>query len=274
MSSCVHGINAYVKKLQVIQEACGKKKVAGQEAEPKDEFVRNKLRMYMLIEDVRDGVRDRQAVIKRRGICHETINKGHENRQKMAELQRSLPQMQQLHKKAMGKRSAAQNKEELAARYQDLRVLKRHVDEVRELIEGTNADMEDVGTRPELFGLREAGRGDPDIKRDLTDDEKQALADMRARDEKIDQQAGEIGDVVQRLVPLAEQIGVTAERQKAQADTLTSSVDKNLKEIERQSEFTKELIKYEKSTTQCCQMVLGLLLLCVIGFIFNQIGLG
>lgn len=198
----------------------------------------------------------------------------------MDELKKSLPQLQQLHKKACGKRKSTQNKEELQKRYEDIRMLKRHADEVHELIEGTNANMEDVSfsgscdPHASLLGLREAGRADPDTKRLLNDEEQAELAKMRGRDQEIDRKVGEIGGIVERMVPIAQQIGITAEQQKAQADALADSVDKNQKEIVRQTEVTKELIKYEKNTTLCCQLVLGMLLLCVVGFIFHQLNLG
>lgn len=275
MPSCVNGINVHIKRLEAIAEKCGEKKVTKEEE--KDEFIRMRVRMYTLIAEVRDGVHERKAIVNRRGICHETITKGHELRTKVQELHRSLPQLQQVHKKAMGKRNASQKKEELSARYQDIRILKKHVDEVRDLLEGTNANMEDpisAGQSAQLLGLREAARGDPNTSRALDAEEEQALANMRARDEQIDKQIGEIGNVVERLGDIAGQIGVTAEQQKAQADALGTAVDKNKEEIMRQTAVTTELIKYEKNTMFCCQMVLGLLLLCIVGFIFHQLKLG
>lgn len=277
MSSCVHGINAYIKKLEAIAEQCGEKKTV-KDVETKDEFILCKMRMYMLLEDIKTGVKERHDLMKRRGICHESITKGHEHRQKLAELQISLPKLQQLHKKAMGKRSAKKekNQDELKNRYEDIRILKKHVDEIREIVESNGANEDAIAPSAQLLGLRDTAnaRGDPNTARPFTEEEQQALAEMRARDKQIDQQVGEIGSIVERMVPLAQEIGHTAERQKQQADAITAGVEKNREEIERQNEATKELIKYEKSTTTCCQMVLGLLLLCVIGFVFHQLNLG
>lgn len=278
MSSSVNGIHAYIKRLEAIAESCGEgKKAAKGEVETKDEFILCKMRMYMLIQDIRESVAERSQLMKRRGICHETVTKGHDQRGMMTELQTCMPKLQALHKKAMGKRSAKKekNEPENTARYQDIRILNKHVAEVRDLVEGANTGMEDLQPAAELLGLRDAAtaKGDPNTQRAFTEEEQQALTDMRARDKQIDQQVGEIGYIVERMVPLAEQIGHAADRQKLQADIISGAVEKNTEEIHRQNEATKELIKYEKSTTQCCQMVLGLLLLCVLGFVFHQMGL-
>jgi len=279
-TSCIHGISSYIKKVEAIADQCGEKKAAAV-AETKDEFILTKMRMYMLIEDIRTGVQERSTLMKRRGICSETITKGHEHRQKLTELQSLLPKLQQLHKKATKKQKSNANdakSQENAMRWQDIRVLTAHVKDTRDLVEGQAQD-EDMGAPSSQMlglGLRDAAnaRGDPNTQRPFTEEEQQVLTDMRTRDKQIDQQVGEIGSIVERMVPIAEQIGFTAEKQKQQADVLSTAVDKNREEIDRQSEATKALIKYEKSTTQCCQMVLGLILLCVVGFIFHQIGIG
>jgi hypothetical protein len=278
MSTALHGINGYIKRLEAIAEQCGEKKAGNAEAQQiKDEFTRMKLRMYLLLEEIREGVHERQALMKRRGVCTETIQKNVDNRQKYDELKRTLPQLQQVHKKAMGKRSAERNKEELQNRFRDIRVLKQHVDEVHELIEGGNLEQAPSlpdGPAAALFGnsLRETARGE--MNRNLTDEEKEELAKMRGRDAEIDKQVGEIGMVVERMKPVAEQIGATAKLQKEKADATSAAVDKNTEEIKKQNEFVKEIIKYEKNTQCCCQMVLGIVFLCVIGFVFHQLKLG
>lgn len=272
MSSCVHGITAYIKKLEEMAEYCGEKKVA--QAVEKDEFIRLRVTMYNLIKEIREGVHERQALMKK-GISQETITKGHDNRMKLRELQQSLPKLQELHKKASGKRKAAQQKDELQARFQDIRLLKRNMDEVRELIEGANMS-EDPTLRTTsaatMLGLREAARGE--TGRAMNEEEQQALQGMRDRDKQIDQEVSKIGQVVERLGDLAENLGTVVDSQKQLADKLHTGVEENTAEIKRQVEYTKEIIKYEKSTTTCCQMVLGLLLLCVVGFIFHQMGFG
>jgi len=279
-TSCIHGISSYIKKVEAIADQCGEKKVAAA-VETKDEFVLTKMRMYMLIEDIRTGAQERSALMKRRGICSETITKGHEHRQKLTELQSLLPKLQQLHKKATKKQKANANdakSQENAMRWQDMRVIRLHVESTRDLVEGQAQD-EDMGAPSAQMlglGLRDAAnaKGDPNTQRAFTEEEQQVLSDMRTRDKQIDQQVGEIGCIVERMVPIAEQIGFTADQQKQKADVISAAVDKNREEIDRQTEATKELIKYEKSTTQCCQMVLGLLLLCVVGFICHQMGIG
>lgn len=277
-TSCIHGIASYIKKVEAIADQCGEKKVAAA-AETKDAFVLKKMRMYMLIEDIRDGAQERSALMKRRGICSETITKGHEHRQKLTELKSLLPELQQLHKKATKKQKANANdakSQENAMRWQDMRVIKEHVKATADLVDGQEEDAGAPSAQILGLGLRDAAnaRGDTNTQRAFTEEEQQVLTDMRARDKQIDQQVGEIGCIVERMVPIAEQIGFTAEKQKMQADAISSGVDKNRDEIDRQNEATKELIKYEKSTTQCCQMVLGLLLLCVVGFICHQMGIG
>merc|ERR1740121_2999796 len=123
----------------------------------------------------------------RRGNCHETITKGNSIRQGLNELKQSLPKLQELHRKAQSKRFvAARHKEELQARYKDIRVLKRHVDEVHELFASVGAATaeESPCVKASLLGLRE----DPvqftparpeDTRRGLTTEETEALANMK-----------------------------------------------------------------------------------------------
>lgn len=279
-TSCIHGISSYIKKVEAIADQCGCGEKKAAIVETKDEFILTKMRMYMLIEDIRTGVQERSALMKRRGICSETITKGHEHRQKLTELQSLQPKLHQIHKKAGKNKKTNSNdarSQENTMRYQDMRVIRLHVESTRDLVEGQAQD-EDTAPSSQMLGLglRDAAnaRGDPNTQRPFTEEEQQVLSDMRGRDKQIDQQVGEIGCIVERMVPIAQQIGFTAEKQKDQADKIATQVEKNTEEIDRQGEATKALIKYEKSTTQCCQMVLGLILLCVVGFICHQMGIG
>merc|ERR1719491_1870568 len=58
----------------------------------------------------------------------------------------------------------------------------------------------------------------------------QEQAELAGRDEEMDRQLGEIGGIVERLAPIAQQVGITAERQKAQADALADAVEKSKRE--------------------------------------------
>lgn len=127
MSTQLHGIGECLTRLEKIAEECGEKQA---QAVEKDEFLRVKQRLYVLLEETRDHIHERSTLLKRRGNCHETITKGHSIRQNLDEMRKCLPRLQELHRKAQNKRGAAKRKEELQARYKDIRILKRHVDEV------------------------------------------------------------------------------------------------------------------------------------------------
>ncbi|CAE8588711.1 unnamed protein product, partial [Polarella glacialis] len=274
----LHGIGEFIRRLEKIAEECGEKKA--KETEPKDEFLRLKQRVYALLEQARNDIHERQILLKKRGNCQESIQKGYNVRQNLDELKRSLPRLQELHKRAQGKRGAKDKKDELQARYQDIRVLKRHIDEINELFLSGHDVPTDASGAPSfgpqsasLLGLRDIARGtDPeDGRRNMTGEEEGALAAMKKRDGELDQQVGEIGKVIERLDPLAKQIGVTADRQRIRAEGLNTDVSKAEHDLESLNKRVTDIMKYEKNTNFCCQMVLGVSLLCCVGFIFQQV---
>mmetsp|Transcript_20394 Transcript_20394/g.52152 ORF Transcript_20394/g.52152 Transcript_20394/m.52152 type:complete len:306 (+) Transcript_20394:48-965(+) len=280
MSSQLQGILEYVTRLEKIAEACGEKPT--KDTVEKDEFLRVKQRIYVLLEETREEIHQRSSLLKRRGNCHETITKGHTVRQNLEELKKCLPRLQELHKKAQAKRSAAKQKDELQARYQDIRVLKRHVDEVNELFlsHSVGADAASAAgafgaPSANLLGLRDAARGanPEDSKRLLTSDEEGALAHMKARDAQLDQQVADVGKVLERLDPLARQIGISAEAQRVKADALTTDVERADKDLQAINKRISEVMKYEKNTNICCQIVLLIVFLCCLGFVFQQLHL-
>mmetsp|Transcript_23131 Transcript_23131/g.37680 ORF Transcript_23131/g.37680 Transcript_23131/m.37680 type:complete len:280 (-) Transcript_23131:217-1056(-) len=278
MATQLHGIGDLIKRLGAIADACGEKK---KEDQPKDEFLRLKQRVYVLLEEARKDIHERQKLLNKRGNCKETIEKGHSVRQALEELRRALPKLQALHKKAQNQRGAKGRKEELQARYQDIRILKRHVDELNELFVSGQA-AEETTPSAKLFGrpsgvggvggLRELGRASPeDTRRDLTSQEEDALAAMKRRDEDIEQQLSEVGQALGRLDPLARQIGQTAERHRLRAEALTAEVDKTEGDMQMLNKRVTEVMRYERNTSCCCQIVLMVVLLCCIGFIFQQL---
>eukprot|EP00931_Biecheleriopsis_adriatica_P028284 TRINITY_DN16888_c0_g1_i1.p1 TRINITY_DN16888_c0_g1~~TRINITY_DN16888_c0_g1_i1.p1 ORF type:complete len:281 (+),score=86.79 TRINITY_DN16888_c0_g1_i1:41-883(+) len=279
MATQLQGIGDFVRRLEKIAEDCGEKKAS--EDQPKDEFLRLKQRIYTLLEQARSDITDRQSLLKKRGNCYETIQKGHAVRQALDELKQAMPKLQTLHKKAQNKRGAKSRKEELQARYQDIRVLKRHVDELNELfLSGQDVESSYVTPRATLLGkapgagggLRDSARANPDdARRDLTTDEEDALAAMKRRDAELDKQADEIGLVLNRLDPLARQIGVTADRQRLKAESLHGDVDQCEADLEALNKRVSEVIKYEKNTNCCCQIMLSVALLCCVGFVFQQL---
>ncbi|CAE7945289.1 unnamed protein product, partial [Symbiodinium sp. KB8] len=160
---------------------------------------------------------------------------------------------------AQSKRGAKAKKEELQARYQDIRVLKRHVDELNELFQRSQNEAIGQETAPttlgKSLGLRDLGRAsEEDTKRNLTSQEEDALAAMKRRDEDIEKQIEELGQAVGRLDPLARQIGQTAERHRLRAEALGAEVDKTEGDIQQLNRRVNEVMRYEKNTHCCCQL--------------------
>mmetsp|Transcript_40322 Transcript_40322/g.81317 ORF Transcript_40322/g.81317 Transcript_40322/m.81317 type:complete len:279 (+) Transcript_40322:73-909(+) len=276
MSTQLYGIAEFVKKLEIIAEECGEKKP--KEAEQKDEFLKTKQRMYTLLEEARNNIHDRETLLRKRGNCYESIQKGHLIRQHLEELNASFLKLQELHKRAQGKRNAGAKKEEHQARYKDIRILKRHKDEVQELFQQTSGGLNAAASasssspEPSLFGLREAARGSEEASRRMvTAEEQEALDQMKKRDAEIDKQVGDIGNVLGRLDPLAREIGSAAERQRIKAEALGSDVENAEKDIESLNKKVADVLRYEKNTNCCCQLVLLIALLCCVGFVFQQL---
>lgn len=280
MSSAVAGIEQYVKRLEEIAEACGEK--PKKDEVQKDEFLRHKQKCYQLLEDVRETVVARQQLMKKRSNCYETIQKGHMIRNQLDDLKKLQLRMQELHKKAQGKWSASKKQDELQDRYQVMRLLKRQTDEANELF--LSGQVADGG------GLRDAGNAvnghdraptasllgmasDADKRRELSLEEEGVIQDIRKRDQELDQQVADLGSVVERLGDIAGNIGATADRQKIRAEALLSDVEKADGDLKQLNKRVAEVIQYEKNTNFFCQMVLGICLLCCVGFIMQQAGL-
>lgn len=278
MSSCVAGIDQYIKRLEDIAEACGEKPQKDQVQ--KDEFLRHKQKCYQLLEEVRENIVSRQQLMKKRGNCYETIQKGHTIRAQLDDLRKLQLRLQELHKKAQGKWNASKKQDELQDRYQVIRLLKRQTDEANEMFLSGQVDSAASG------GLRDAGNGrdapsvsllgmasEADRRRELSLEEQGVIDDIRKRDAELDKQVAEVGDVVARLNDIAGNIGTTADRQKQKAEALLTDVEKADGDLKQLNKRVAEVIQYEKNTNFFCQMVLGIALLCCVGFIMQQVGI-
>jgi len=75
---------------------------------------------------------------------------------KLDELKKTIPRLHELHKRAQKKWGANKRKDELAERYQVIRVLQKHFNEAEELYLSGNPIGEQVDERPSasLLGLR------------------------------------------------------------------------------------------------------------------------
>lgn len=276
MPSQLHGIRNLVKSLEKIAAECGEKPV--KEPEPKDQFLALKTRMYGMLEDVRNLIHERGILLTKRGNCQETIEKGHKIRTLLDELKRSLPMLQELHKKALKKRGAAQRSEELQNRYQDIRVLKRQIDEAHELFLTCNVgdagrDVAGVMSMDStLFGRSEKTIGA--TNRQMSEDEKGALEHMRQRDQGLDQHADEVLKTLGNLLPIASQIGLSATRTREKAEGISTDVDKATDDLKTMNKKLTEVMRMQRNTECCCYLVLGVVLLCCVGFVFQQLQFG
>lgn len=275
MATNLSGIADYVKRLEQIAQDNGEKTI---EAVQKDEFLRLKSRCYDLLESSRSSIQERQAILQRKGNCYETIQKGNTIRQQLDELKKTIPRLHELHKRASKKWGANKRKDELAERYQVMRVLTKHFNEANELYLSGNPigdQMDDdqfIGRGPNasLLGLRNAASSE-DSHRNMNDDEQGAVDKIRAKDAEIDTHIDELGQVAGRLTDLGKQIGVSAERQRMRAEGLNEDVDKCEQDIRAMNKKTKEIIEYQKNTNFCCQFILCITLFICAGFILNQV---
>merc|ERR1712151_920962 len=101
--------------------------------------------------------------------------------------------------------------------------------------------------------------------------EKAGIDKIRQRDQELDNQVGQLEKGVDRLGDLARNLGTQAERQRTIADGIGVDVEKADKDLQDLNKKVSEVMKYEKNTNFCCQMVLVIVLLCCVGFIFQQI---
>jgi len=278
MSTQLHGMHSYMERLRKIAEACGDKRA--KDADPRDAFQLQKAKMYQMLQEVRDNTRSRHELIAKRGNCHETINRGHTIRKQLEELKRMIPQLQDMHKKAQNKRSARkeENKEELKSRYEDIRNLKRLIDEANDMFSNSAQRLSQTGTEdlapgPTLFGLRGACEACVDDRRGMDYDEREMLKRWKDRSEGQDKMLGQIGNGLERVKNQALEIGFSAERQTAKAEGLTADVSAADEDLKKMRKRLDEVMRYEKNTNLCCQLILGLSLFCCIGFVVQQLNM-
>lgn len=284
-TAVLKGINVHIKTLETIAEKCGEKKKDDKPA-VKDDFQQTKATMYRMLEVLRENIRERQALQKNRGSAgsYEVIEKGVRIREQMQSLERYLPKLQEIHRKQQNK-TRTFSKEELQKRYQDIRVLKRCIDEVKCSFQG-NTDLPDLPEgeidasgggnscpRATLFGnsaLRAAGNAS-DSKRDLTDEEAGAMDRFKNRDAMFDNMLDEISLTVDRLKPIAEQIGTSAQRQQLLAEDIRENAEKAEDDLRSMNVRLHEVMQYEKGTTFFCRFFLIMILMACLGFLYNQI---
>mmetsp|Transcript_44749 Transcript_44749/g.103511 ORF Transcript_44749/g.103511 Transcript_44749/m.103511 type:complete len:255 (+) Transcript_44749:61-825(+) len=243
--------------------------------ESKDEFTRIKVRMYELLQEVRENIAQRKALIKSRGNCMESIQKGHAVRQQLQELNESLTKLQAIlrkQRKRIGRKSAEVNED----KYLQLRQLKKLVDEAQALFDGELDHVsiaDDIGLKPTLFGnssLREAAKGERD--RDMTDEERRALDVMKQRDQDLDIELGKIGLVAGRLGEVAAEMGVSADRQKEKVENINNNAERENQRMEMMNKKIQEVIKYERRAICGCRSFLIFALLGVVAVIVLQLG--
>lgn len=221
-------------KLAVDQVGDNGGKVKFREPDIEDDFLRTKAHMYQLLELVREVIREHDLISASNGICAESARIRHKIRQYLDELAVLLPRLREIQKTARGSwLPGAVKGEELQARYEDIRVLKRQLDEAKELFSG-NADTSqpsrsssprahcqvDIARLDASVLLSSCGGQPAESKYAMTSDEERALDHMRRRDGELNRQLGDIGDTADRLNELAGQIGLASKRQKSKADNL------------------------------------------------------
>lgn len=276
ISTQLHGMHNYMERLRKIAEACGEKRP--KEKETRDAFQVQKVKMYQMLQDVRNNTRSRHELMAKRGNCHESINRGHTIRKQLEELKRMVAQLQEMHKKAQNKSSArkAENKEELKSRYEDIRNLKRLIDEANDMFSNSahQSWVAGVGNGPPgptLFGLRGAGDASAHDKRDMEDDERNLLKKWRGRNENFDTMLEQIGNGLDILKNQTQEIGFSAGRQTDTAERLTVDVSVADEELKKMHKRIDEVMRYEKNTNLFCQLILGVALFCCIGFVVQQL---
>lgn len=291
MSSVLLGISKYEKILEDIAEACGEGKAKKKEAESKDEFIRTKKAIYQMLTTLRTNIRERQAHQKRHGNSHESIERGLRIREQIKQLEKTLPKLQEVHRKQQQKTLFKNKKltvEEIEERFQDIRIVKRQLEEAKQWFaqgnapdlaaeEGGGLGLGDADLRIELFGSKAEGSGAAGVAavdksgRGLNEDESTAMDRWKQKDAEFDQLLDEIGDIADRLNPLAQKIGAAAERQSIMAQEVIRKTDKAEADVRNLNVRIRNVMNYQKNTTFFCQLMLGIALLTGFGYAYAKL---
>jgi len=274
------GLDQIKTKLEHIHNECNPnpEDKSSKKSVEKDEFLRAKKGCYAMLVNLRERIRHRLELIKKKGNNVEAIKLGVSIQTMISEMEKKLlPNMEAILKKQdsgsyLRKRIKP---EEIAERYNDLSVLQKHLQDCKrshlsnrepahEDYEEAWAEQED-GAPSTLFGTQVDKTG-----REMGDDEKTLVDRWAAKDKEFDTLLEGIILDVQELGEHAATIGVAAERHQELIAELTDKTGNASTGVKGLASQAKDIVKQDQNATCCCRIILLVALMIILAFIFAK----
>jgi len=122
----------------------------------------------------------------------------------------------------------------------------------------------DIAEERRALGLSSPGGG----AREPTEAERQAMDRWKRRDQAMDRQLDEIGEGVERLGDIAQNINATADRHTVMAQEIARSADKAHSNLQTLSLKMKKVMETQRNSTFFCRIILVVVLIGCVGYIY------
>eukprot|EP01057_Protomagalhaensia_wolfi_P001254 Protomagalhaensia_wolfi_Nauph_80__1253@NODE_173_length_3305_cov_36_500000_g130_i0_p2_GENE_NODE_173_length_3305_cov_36_500000_g130_i0NODE_173_length_3305_cov_36_500000_g130_i0_p2_ORF_typecomplete_len364_score74_70RPW8/PF05659_11/0_11COMP/PF11598_8/0_59Sulfatase_C/PF14707_6/0_78Sulfatase_C/PF14707_6/1_6e04Sulfatase_C/PF14707_6/4_4e02DUF1515/PF07439_11/0_51DUF1515/PF07439_11/2e02Cytochrom_C_2/PF01322_20/8_9Cytochrom_C_2/PF01322_20/20CCDC158/PF15921_5/66CCDC158/PF15921_5/7_1HeLo/PF14479_6/5_3MCPsign len=259
------------------------------ETEENDEFVHIKKIIYSLLFQTKQNIREKYDIQSREGNTVKAIQLGSQINKQVDQMNQEFVTLKEAFKKQAKRANKAGPKvhskqnvsnEELDIRFKEMQVIKRQIEECKELVKrGTEIPERQVITLTDFLGQMEKAGVAPPAQfdrdgqgwREPTAEEKAAMDRWAARDKDFDRQIFEVGDVVDRLNVLAVEIGNKAEQQGKMAIELSRQADEANQEVIEVNSKLKSIMMKGNGMNFCCKLLLTVILIAMLGFIAQNV---
>eukprot|EP01066_Platyproteum_vivax_P012396 Platyproteum_vivax@DN5630_c0_g1_i1.p1 len=274
----LRGLDDYIKKLEAIQGDSGAKPAEKKSLIQQDDFVKLKADMYDQLAMAREWITERRNIQKASGNCYEAIKKNNEINDALAQLDDKWKKLQSIYKKQVTRKKV--EAVELENRWEDLEVLKRHIQEAR-LTHKNAGKLNDVNfqTAAEYRNtLREAGNlpvrrneGNRGPAEEPSEEDKATVGRWQARDKEFDKDLDEIKEGVEVLEDIALNIGQKADQQSKMIKDVNKDTTKAEDKLVDLNAKVKKVLGANNQNNCMCRVVLIVLIIGCVAFIWNMV---
>eukprot|EP01053_Blabericola_migrator_P012071 Blabericola_migrator_1__12070@NODE_742_length_6677_cov_350_972466_g532_i0_p3_GENE_NODE_742_length_6677_cov_350_972466_g532_i0NODE_742_length_6677_cov_350_972466_g532_i0_p3_ORF_typecomplete_len380_score100_19PFEMP/PF03011_15/0_16COMP/PF11598_8/0_88Cytochrom_C_2/PF01322_20/43Cytochrom_C_2/PF01322_20/36AAA_13/PF13166_6/3_1AAA_13/PF13166_6/3e02_NODE_742_length_6677_cov_350_972466_g532_i027253864 len=259
------------------------------ESEENDEFVHIKKIIYNLLFQAKANIRTKYDIQSKEGNSVKAIQLGSQINKQVEQMNTEFLNLKEAFKKQAKKAAKGGPKvsskqtisaDELDVRFKEMQVIKRQIEECRELLKrGTEIPERQVITLTDFIGQMEKAGVTPPAQfdkdgggwREPTAEEQAAMDRWAARDKDFDRQIFEVGDVVDRLNVLAVEIGNKAEQQGKMAIELSRQADEANAEVIEVNNKLKSILMRGNGMNFCCKLLLTIILIFMLSYIAQNV---
>lgn len=273
------GLSELMNRLGQIEESClGTRQGADDGGGPdkSDKFLQLKYFITQDLTEYKMKIHDRFQLQKTAGASVEVISLSAQIRHLDGELTKNLEKLKEVYRKQCDgsffifSRSNTDQKE-LSERYAQLSNIAAQVEEARKAWR-TNQDA-DTGESPtnnarsKVLGSKAKSSIEEKPKQkvlrqgELDEHEKEALDRWKEADQKLDVEIDEVGHVVDRLRPIADEIGLQSQKQEKMLAMIKTRAERASQGIRQVSIRLRQIVDTERKSTFACRVVLVLVLL-------------